>query len=223
MHSGRWLSRTGVAPQRGKEVYLQLKPGETRILRTFDQQTIDGDRWPILTKSSDPLVVNGIWKITFIDGGPKLPTDITTKELKSWTDIGDEEAKCFAGTARYSIEIDIPAGADEWELDLGDVRESARVFINGKEAAGLFSVPFSAPVGSFLKRGRNVLEIEVTNLSANRIRDLDIRGVKWKIFQDINFVDHNYKKFSASKWPMAPSGLLGPVTLTPMTNRTLDE
>ncbi len=214
---------TGVAPQRGKEVYLQLKPGETRILRTFDQQTIDGDRWPILTKSSDPLVVNGIWKITFIDGGPKLPADITTKELKSWTDIGDEEAKRFAGTARYSIEIDIPAGADEWELDLGDVRESARVFINGKEAAGLFSVPFSAPVGSFLKTGRNLLEIEVTNLSANRIRDLDIRGVKWKIFQDINFVDHNYKKFSASKWPMVPSGLLGPVTLTPMMHRAFDE
>ena len=37
----------------------------------------------------------------------------------------------FAGTARYSIEIDIPEGADNWEIDLGYVRESARVFING--------------------------------------------------------------------------------------------
>jgi hypothetical protein len=71
-------------------------------------------------------------------------------------------------------------------------------------------------VGRFVKPGRNVLEIEVTNLSANRIRDLDKRKVKWKIFREINSVNHNYKKFDASTWPLTPSGLLGPVTLTPM-------
>ncbi len=38
----------------------------------------------------------------------------------------------------------------------------------------------------------------------------------WKIFHEINFVDHNYKKFDASKWPLTPSGLLGPVRLTSM-------
>ena len=90
------------------------------------------------------------------------------------------------------------------------------MFINGKEAAGLFSVPFTAPVGRFLKPGRNLLELEVTNLTANRIRDLDLRKVQWKIFNEINFVDQNYKKFDASKWSLTPSGLLGPVTLTPM-------
>jgi len=145
---------------------------------------------------------------------------MTTGELKSWTEIGDKEATRFAGTGRYSIEIDIPRAADNWVIDLGDVRESARVFINGKETAGLFSVPFSAPVGKYLKVGRNLLEIEVTNLSANRIRDLDIREVNWKIFRDINFVNHNYIKFDASEWPLTPSGLLGPVTLTPMKEGT---
>jgi hypothetical protein len=62
-----------------------------------------------------------------------------------------------------------------------------------------------------------VLEVEVTNVSANRIRDLDRRGVKWKNFRDINFVDLNYHPFDASRWPLTASGLLGPVTLTPLS------
>jgi hypothetical protein len=90
------------------------------------------------------------------------------------------------------------------------------VFINGEEAAGLFGVPFRALVGRHLKPGNNLLEIEVTNLSANRIRDMDVRKVPWKNYHDSNIMDQNYKPFDASRWPLAPSGLLGPVTLTPM-------
>ena len=58
--------------------------------------------------------------------------------------------------------------------------------------------------------------IEVTNVAANRIRDLDRRGVKWRIFKDINLVNINYQPFDASNWPIRDAGLLGPVTLTPL-------
>ena len=209
-------AQSGLATRRGQAIYLQLEPGETRILRTFDRKKVGGEPWPVLSASGEPIAVQGEWKIRFVDGAPKLPTTITTGELKSWTELGDAEAKRFAGTGRYAIEIVLPEGADNWLIDLGDVRESARVFVNGQEAASLYSIPYRAPIGRYLKSGRNLLEIEVTNLSANRIRDLDTRKVKWKIFHEINFVSHNYKRFDASKWPLTPSGLLGPVTLTPM-------
>ena len=62
----------------------------------------------------------------------------------------------------------------------------------------------------------NVLEVEVTNVSANRIRDLDRRSVNWKNFHDINFVNQDYRPFDASNWPLYDSGLLGPVTMTAM-------
>ena len=62
----------------------------------------------------------------------------------------------------------------------------------------------------------NRLEVEVTNVSANRIRDLDRRGVKWKNFHDINMVNLDYKPFDAAGWPLTDSGLLGPVILTPV-------
>ena len=107
-------------------------------------------------------------------------------------------------------------------LDLGDVRESARVTINGQAAANLWCVPYRAAVGKFLKPGNNRLTIDVTNLSANRIRDLDQRKVEWKIFDEINFVDIHYKPFDASQWPLTPSGLLGPVRCVPMKQQSQD-
>ena len=64
-----------------------------------------------------------------------------------------------------------------------------------------------------LKPGRNFLEVEVTNLSANRLRDLDRRKVPWRIFNDINIVNVNYRPLDASTWPVLESGLLGPVVL----------
>jgi len=202
----------------GQEIYLQLLPGETRFIRTFNEQNIAGQPQPLLAKTDQkPFTVTGQWQVTFIQGQPNLPAPFKTSALESWATLGDTEAERFAGTARYAIEFDLPTGnADDWVIDLGDVRESARLIINGQKAGVLYSVPFSAKIGQYLKPGKNLLEVEVTNLSANRIRDLDIRKVEWQIFHDINFVNHNYKKFDASQWPLTPSGLLGPVTLTPM-------
>jgi hypothetical protein len=61
-----------------------------------------------------------------------------------------------------------------------------------------------------------VLEIEVTNVAANRIRDMDRRGVQWKVMREINFVNIRYEPSDASGWQLEPSGLLGPITLVPM-------
>jgi hypothetical protein len=55
--------------------------------------------------------------------------------------------------------------------------------------------------------------VEVTNLAANRIRDLDRRKVPWRIFHEINFVNIGYRPFDASAWPVFESGLLGPVRI----------
>ena len=84
--------------------------------------------------------------------------------------------------------------------------------MNGKDYGTLITPPFRILVDN-LKVKDNVLEVEVTSVSANRIRDLDRRGVPWKNFHDINFVNIDYKPFNAADGPLTDSGLLGPVNL----------
>ena len=221
-------ARTGVAPLRqvaGRaEVYLQMQPGETRVLRAFPEDTVDGPAWPLRQPSGETVAVTGTWRVEFVEGGPALPKPFTSDTLQCWTALGGEEAERFAGAARYCLTVSLPeTGADGWMLDLGDVRESARVWVNGEPAGMVVAHPFRVDLAGLTKAGENELAIEVTNLSANRIRDLDRRGVGWKKFYDINFVDHMYKRFDGSGWASKPSGLLGPVTLTPYRRAAVDE
>jgi hypothetical protein len=219
-------ARTGVAPLRSEsgraEVYLQMQPGEARVLRAFADKSIDGPAWPIKQRVGEPIVVQGQWAVEFTEGGPVLPQPFSTRELKCWTEIGGAEAERFAGAARYTIQVDLPEPqADGWLLDLGDVRESARVWVNGRPAGVVVAHPFHVEVTGLLQAGENELAIEVTNLSANRIRDLDKRGVDWKKFYEINFVSHMYEPFDASGWDAKSSGLLGPVTLSRVETKEL--
>ena len=207
----------GAASVTDGKLLLQLQPGESIIVRTFSSDAPGLASWPSHRTTDEPVALTGPWDVTFVDGGPALPAPLKLDKLISWTDAGGDEAKIFAGAARYRLKFNAPTspGAADWLLDLGDVRESARVTLNGQPVGTLWSLPFRASVGNQLKPGRNVLEVEVTNLAANRIRDLDRRGVAWKIMKEINFVNIHYKPFDASKWDVTPSGLLGPVTLTP--------
>ena len=164
----------------------------------------------------------------FPSGGPVLPASFTTANLASWATLGGSNAQSFGGTARYSATFDAPllgptlqrAGDNLkvglQQLDLGKVVQSARVRLNGKDFGTLITPPFRVVVDN-LKPVGNVLEVEVTGTSANRIRDLDRRGVQWQNFNDINFVNMDYKKFNAANWPLADEGLLGPVTLSAVT------
>ena len=198
-------------------IYLQLKPGESLLVSTTTRNVAPARRWTWLERAGAPVAIEGNWNIEFIKGGPDLPPAISTKTLASWTVLGGDAAQRFAGTARYRVEFDAPVrDADAWVLDLGDVRESARVRLNGRDVATAWSLPFEVRLDNALRRGRNALEIEVTNVAANRIRDMDRRGVAWKIMREINFVNILYKPFDASGWPVEPSGLLGPITLVPM-------
>ena len=63
--------------------------------------------------------------------------------------------------------------------------------------------PFYATPG----KGKNEIRIEVTNLPANRIADLDRKGVKWRKMEEINVVDLNYKNTTYEGWAPMPSGL----------------
>ncbi|MBA7554979.1 hypothetical protein ES705_47620 [subsurface metagenome] len=214
-------SRRGIADlQEGEagaaRVWLQLQPGESCILQTFSTKKINGPKWKYMHVSGEPYEIKGEWSVYFIEGHPELPPGVKTEHLTSWTVFGHSATKNFSGTAKYSITFDKPEQqADDWLLDLGRVRESASVKVNGQLIGVLWSFPFRIDIGDALRDGKNTLEIEVTNLSANRIADVDRGKVPWKKFYNINFVDIKYRPFDASGWKPMDSGLMGPVNLIP--------
>lgn len=216
--------RMGVAATRPDgdhvSVFLQMRPGQSLVIRTYDGAPPVGPAWSYLRANPEQArAIGGDWNIHFAEGGPVLPKDYRSFHLVSWTTGDDLAAKRFAGTAVYSLKFvpqPDPTGAQEHWLDLGRVADSARVRLNGHDIATLWCAPFGVELGKFMQPGENLLEIEVTNVAANRIRDLDIRHVNWKSFYEINFVGKNYRPLDASTWPIRESGLLGPVVLTPV-------
>ena len=202
------------------EIYLQLQPGESCLIKTFDDKELDGPAWAYTEPTSKPIELIGKWQVDFIDGAPNLPMSFTAEKLSSWTTRRDTLVESFAGTGRYRLAFDMPdISAEDWMLDLGRVCESATIVLNGEEVGAIWSFPFNISVGKYLRKGENKLEISVTNLSANRLRDLDKRKMKWENFFFVNIF---YEKFDASQWPLMDSGLLGPVTLLPVKIKSFE-
>ncbi|MGD2095053.1 MAG: glycosyl hydrolase, partial [Phycisphaerales bacterium] len=185
MHGEVGLAAMKTSDSGANEVYLQLTPGESCILRVFEN-VIEGPSYCYVKTSGEPQKIEGTWSVTFIDSGPELPPNLEITELDSWTNFGPEVLKIFSGTAKYTISFHRPVGiVDGWMLDLGRVCESASVRLNGTDLGTLIGPDYRISIPNDIMQEDNILEIEVSNLMANRIADLDRRGVNWKKFYNI--------------------------------------
>jgi hypothetical protein len=195
----------------GQSCFLDVSPGTAAVANAnYQKKATDYSK-------AKPIPLKKPWQVQFLSGRPALTNAATLPALTSWTTLSDS-AGYYWGTARYSTTFDLPAGAsaNSFRLDLGDVREVATVRLNGQPLGTVWCLPFQLiiPASQVKPRG-NKLEVEVTNLSANYMRLYDRLHPEWKKFYDINIVDIRYKPFDATHWETVPSGLLGPVTLTP--------
>lgn len=214
------------APDGRLEAFLRLAPGETTILKTFAKPPV-GTAFAYWKNRGAAQPLAGTWSVQFVSGGPSLPPELSLTELKSWTENTAAPYQAFSGTAVYRLKFPRPPGDSvAWQFDLGQVAESARVTLNGRRLGVLFTSPMTLTILQDWLAAENTLEIAVTNLSVNRVADLDRRDPGWKRFYNTNYpariagnrgVDGN---FSAAKWPGRASGLIGPVTLTPVVAAT---
>ncbi|MDX9882538.1 MAG: glycosyl hydrolase [Prolixibacteraceae bacterium] len=209
--------------QRNNEakVYLQLKPGATLILQWYPHK-INLNDFPRWQTSGEKTGLDNEWTISFIKGGPTFPETFTINELKSWTELSDE-LNYFSGTASYQCRFQKPEdNATAYQLNLGEVCESATVFLNGKKLETLIGPSYQLIIESSLLNESNELEIRVSNLMANRIIGMDKNGVNYKKFYNINFPARKRENtgkdglFSAAGWEPLKSGLIGPVSMVPL-------
>lgn len=208
----------------GTEVFLALDPNETVIVEAFERK-FTGDPYIYYTTPAAAQPFEGVWDVAFTAGGPELPAPLVGVAPGSWVDYGPQYA-VFSGTAEYTATLPaLPEGADGYRLDLGRVGQSATVSLNGETLGTLFGPVFAIDID----RGRltgtdDRLTVAVANSMLNRVIDLDKRGVDWKIFYNTNFparirANSEEGRFTAAGMEPMPSGLLGPVTLTPVTKQ----
>ena len=175
------------------------------------------------------MEIAGPWSVSFDPkwGGPER---ITFDQLEDWTLRTEEGIKYYSGSAFYSKTFDLPPEStpddyNEIFLDLGNVNQMARVWLNGTDLGVVWTAPWQVNVTDVLKKHANQVKIEVVNLWINRLigdEQLPKDGVEdgrwpeWLVKGEprpssrFTFTTHPYYSKDA---PLHPSGLLGPVVL----------
>ena len=92
-------------------------------------------------------------------------------ELADWTENADPDVKYFSGTAKYYAKFNFSGEAGSYVLSLGNCnKQIAQVILNGKAFEPVWCEPYEVRVSSGdLRKGENVIEIEFTNVWANRL------------------------------------------------------
>ena len=216
---GKAIIKTSVSSD---EVYLQLNPGESCLVQVFGG-IVALPEYSYMKASGDKKGLESDWTLTFVSGGPELPQSVKLSKLGSWTEIDGNSYKSFSGTAVYKTTFAKPSGeAKYYRLALGKVAYSARITLNGTELATLISPPFSIDIAASEMKNDNTLEVSVTNLMGNRMAEMERKGQPYKIFYNVNFPSYKASNrgadglFTTLGWQPQESGLLGPVTLTPL-------
>lgn len=205
-------------------IMINLRSGESRILLSSGRPLND---WGISNSIARATyrkyadedsraidITKEKWSLSFTEEAPRVKQRYKLNRLQTWESLGDSAAVTM-GTGVYTTSFKLSAedSRRNWQIDLGDVRESARVYINDIYVGCAWAVPFVLDCKNALRKGRNTIRIEVTNLPANRIADMERRGIKWRKMKEINMVDINYKKTTYENWAPVASGLNGSVIL----------
>lgn len=152
--------------------------------------------------------IDGPWSVRFDTklGGPKQA--VSFDKLTDWSLNADSTIRYYSGTAVYSKEFKASAKdirGRTW-LDLGEVNNIASVKLNGRECGVAWTAPYRVEITGALKKGNNLLEIEVTNTWANRILG-DLRVPEEKR------VVKTTAAIRIQEQPLARAGLIGPVSI----------
>jgi len=209
-----WSATSGriIAPKSAKadgmaqELELNLAPGQSALV-VFRRDDSPAPA-PAMVDGKTVTELGGGWKVRFVHMDGSAPVDKSFDTLKDWTQ--DADLKFFCGAATYAKTFTLEAvSAGEAIVDLGVLKDSAEVRINGRSLGIVFDAPFQLAVPSgLLKKGENQVEIVVCNRMEN--------GVV-KLLPNQGLGNKSSPQVVVGKLEdvgeIHPSGLLGPVKI----------
>jgi len=146
--------------------------------------------------------------------------------LTDWSRHEDPGIRYYSGTAFYRQTFDLhEVGGKDLYLDLGRVKNIARVKLNGQDLGVVWTSPWQVDISAAAREGENELTVEVVNLWANRLigdEQLPDDGIRqgqwpdWLIKGESRTSGRHtfatYRHFRKDS-PLLESGLTGPVTV----------
>ena len=189
------------------EVVVTLAPHESLFV-VFSKPA--GGRTGKNAARETVLPLKGEWTLSFqsdpLHRGPAQP--VKTAELFDLSKHQDPAIRFYSGKVIYrtTFQTELPAAGERVALAFGKVCEIARVRVNGQDAGGVWSEPFSVPVTGLLKAGENTLEVELCTSWLNRlVGDAALPADQRPTWISVGGYPANRALKSA--------GLLGPVTV----------
>ena len=167
----------------------------------------------------EAVTLAGPWDVRFAPG-IGAPASAVFESLTPWNEHADPAIRYFSGTATYrkTIRLDDRQAGGLVRLDLGEIAHVAEVRVNGRSLGVVWTAPWSVDLTRAVKPGENVLEIDVTNVWANRlIGDAGLpereRVTRTNVPLKAGARDFKPHQGYSSQDPLVRSGLLGPVRL----------
>ncbi len=145
------------------------------------------------------------WTLTLKENVVSIHTDT----LFDWSKHTNDSIRYFSGHARYSTVITCKKSDLKNApiiLSLGEVHDIAHVWVNGIDCGIAWMAPYELDISQALKKGKNNIEIEITNTWHNALRGAD----EGKAPYDGIWTNAKYRTKGND---LLPSGLLGPITL----------
>ena len=191
-------------------VDLQFTPYDALFIVFVDDADVPFVRFPEISKTVLAKIQTP-WEVKFQHrrGAPERAVFDT---LTSYTASSDEGVKYFSGTATYTNAFNLSkklfrrkARPKRIVLDLGDVRDLAEVYVNGRKQGVAWRAPFRMDVTDAVKPGHNSLTVKVVNVWHNRLVGDVQPGARPVAWTQVDF----YKPDE----PLLEAGLLGPVKI----------
>ena len=152
---------------------IALRPDESMFVSFGEPKA--GER-PVATsvplgqRASCPLMdISTDWIVTSFAGKNAPAAPFAFPKLVGWNTFSDEKLKYFAGRAMYEKKVDLGSVKEPCELDLGDVRELANVWVDGLFLGCLWEAPYRVALPASALGKVVTLRVEVINTWPNRL------------------------------------------------------
>lgn len=170
---------------------LELEPFESRIVVLGTNGEVESDSCADTSAGADSALILNIdcpWTVALSPAGSD-GTFGEPQKLEQLCDLTAEQLAGTCGTYRYRTSFELADDLADATIDLGDVYEIAALTLDGQTLGTRICPPYRFAAGP-LAAGTHELTIDV-----------------------INTLDHAIPDIFALTEPVAPSGVLGPVSL----------